>query len=250
VFDLRIDSGTFLITDMYTTRGGERLSQMVQRSFSNSLFGSSRKQWKVLEFSRLVALGKNDEALRAFAKLGSKARRRKEVLYQRLSAAWNIGRKAVEAAARDIVRYVPDNEPSRALHMFYVYSATEQLEKAMACLDLLEKWTDDDPFLDVERAQTLLRAGKTDRARISAKRAIDREPELIHGYLLHIEATLRARKHAATAAMLKEMEKHHEIPLQAISELDGFDVFRISDVGRTWYDAYRARKAAGKPGKR
>jgi hypothetical protein len=207
------------IADVYIHLSAEWMSESLRRGYLSLLakepgalakaLGAENEYAKHLprisEFSKLAREGKHAEALKAWAELPAEVRKEKSVLVVRCTAALQVGGEEALRALEDLKAAVPGDPCISVLSIGPLTDAGKDAE-ALRAVDDLDRAVGGDPFLHVVRSWIHSGAGRGDRARESARKAVEGEKGLAIAYWTLINLSLREKKFAETAKALSELE--------------------------------------------
>lgn len=167
--------------------------------------------------------------LEIFDQLPASLKKEKAYELARIRAVWKLNDDARYVAAIDEFRANHPDDPAVDLCAIISYTFKKSYEKALECLDRLDKAVGGDPYLDALRGQTYLLMDQPEEARTAAGRSIRAEPELMLGYQVLVAATLRTKDYDATLDALRRLRtRAGRLSLDAFSKLPGFEEFARS----------------------
>lgn len=160
-FTLRNDSGQVKIGDFYIYVSGEHISTMIERIVEMGLPGTVdspgspdiaalEDAQKLQLIEELTARGEFEEAYRQSELLPEKFRTDKSVRLMKISIAQQLDDNRYNEALEEFKSSYPD-DPSLNLILVDAYLMDEQLDKAMECIDKLDKDVKD-PYLECTEA--------------------------------------------------------------------------------------------------
>src|SRR5690606_24372100 len=132
---------------------------------------------KIIEAQRLAAGGRGHDALHLLDQLPENLRKERFVMLQRVAMAQGAGREELLGEVEALAAAYPD-DPTTQVHLIDGYVLKGEPERALEAVDRIEAGVLPDPYLDVIRANVLGATGEWGDARVAAKRAIEREPDL------------------------------------------------------------------------
>jgi predicted Zn-dependent protease len=116
-------------------------------------------------------------------------------------------------------------------------------EKAFAAIDALPITIANDPFLDVLRAEILVKARRFDEAKTAAEAASEAEPSLIDAYWIQVRISLEQDQFGETLKLLKTIDQTGAVTWDATLPTPPYSEFRGSPEYRDWLDYLEQKKS-------
>jgi len=245
--------GELRIADIYVFLTAEWLSENLRRSYLSVLAAEpgalekalggeneyAKSMPRIQELSKLAREGKHEEVLKGWDGLPAAAKKDKSLLVLRCTSAARVGAEEALRALEDLRKAVPGDPCIPILSIGPLTDAGKHAE-ALRAVDDLDRDLGGDPFLHVLRSWIHSAAGDAERARASARKAIEGDRTLAIAYWTAVNLSLEARRFGETANLLSELEKNAGI---RVDELRGeqFAEFLKSPEHEAW------RKGKGKP---
>lgn len=249
--DFRFDErdGAYVADDVYVFTNGAWLSETARRaaiplaahenrSLVDRLTGRESAYVQHLPtLQRTLELngsGRHDEALEQFMTFPEDLRNDRNFLMIRMSIASSIGGDAYTEALGAIATQFGD-DPTMALVLLDHYVLGEDFEAAHGALDSLDERVGGDPYLDVLRSGIWFSAGDSERARATARSALERDASLLDARWSLIGIELAAQNHEATAQALDEIVEAGVV-LEGLEGIPEYAAFVGSDAGKEWLE--------------
>jgi hypothetical protein len=247
-FLLRDEDGNVRACDVYIYLAGEKLTDTLRRaaiplalqlskSFLQRMTTTESAFIKHIDefaaMSKAVQQQRGDEALRIFADLPRSLQKDKTVLLLRHQAASYVGEKETFKAVDDLLQYLPNDVCLDFLLIDYYFLRAEH-DKALACIDRLDKAVGGDAFLDSRRADLTYAKRDVPAAYKLAEKAIAGAPALIDVYWELLGIATLERDHPRTLDALERIETNFETDLSGVHEDPTYAEFRSSPQGQEW----------------
>jgi tetratricopeptide (TPR) repeat protein len=247
------------VVDIYIFLAGEHFSAIVRRgalpalaeakkSFLGKMLGSESDFMANLDdiqkMQALAAQGKHKEALAECLKLPASLQKDRNILVQRVTYAAKVGATAYNAAVADYRKWHPES-PALQLMLLDYHFYRKEFDEALACIDGLDKTVGGDSYLDFMRANLHYSAGRTEEARATALKAVEREPTLIQPYWSLLTLSVEAKDFAETARLLTIVEEGFPVRFDALEEAEPYAEFVKSPEYEKWLAARAAREKEG-----
>ena len=149
-----------------------------------------------------------EEGLRYYEKLPASWRVKRNVLEARLHAARHAGDDAYATALAAIVEHHPGDEGAM-IKQFELGMVREHYEEARRAVDRLDKALGGDPYLDLKRAEILVRTGKEPQAQALTSAFMKKDRSLADAYIVLAECAVargefqEAVRHYGRAAAMR-----------------------------------------------
>ena len=247
--DLLLERGDRLqIVDVFVHSNGEWISQLVRRGFLPvaARFGGGTKDENqdadtlyldnvqtILTMIQHYREGRYEEALDVFHSLPAELKTNRNILMQRFAIAVKVGGKPYDAAMADLKTAFPD-DPSLGLVLIDYHFNRGEYEKSLEIIDRLDRQLGGDPYLDFFRANVFYVAGRLDKAKKAARRAIKAEPTLEDPYWTLVTISLDEKQFTETARLLTEIETALGLLLGDLGGVPEYEEFVRSDVYAAW----------------
>ncbi|MBI3097530.1 MAG: hypothetical protein HYY93_04685 [Planctomycetes bacterium] len=246
----RSPEGKVRIIDTYIYLTAETLSQTFRRSWLpvaaeanrgaiDKLLGSESEYIKhvdeIVRMSELKQKGEDRAAMEVYAKLPASLKPEKSVQIIRLSCAMRIGGKDYEGAIEDFRKFHP-KDPALDLILIDGHVMAGKHAEAVADIDRLDRNVGGDPYLDVLRASIWMEGKDLDKARDSAKRATEKDPESLQAWLVRLSIALSRKDHADTASFLSKIEEDFGIEWKDLTEVPEYADFVKSPEYEKWME--------------
>jgi predicted Zn-dependent protease len=112
----------------------------------------------------------------------------------------------------------------------------------LAAVDELEK-TVTDPYLAVVKAAMLIKAGKSEDAKVEMNRALSAMPDSLHVRISAVSADLLAGDFEGAIPQLERFDKDFPEYLDKyLKYTDGYSAFKKSEAGKAWLDQRKTSK--------
>ncbi len=160
--------------------------------------------------------GRHAEALAIYAGLPKSVRDEKFVLIPRLQAAQNVGEKEYLAAVDDFEKAHPKDPVLVQISIDGLF-LRKKYDEAIQAVDRLDEAVGGDPYLNVYRGNAHWAAGRKDKAKEAADKAIKDEPTLKEAYWARMEFALPEREHRVVADLLTVLETKLGVELGDLS---------------------------------
>jgi tetratricopeptide (TPR) repeat protein len=254
----RDNGGRIRAADVFVYATGEFLSESFRRGLLPWIADRSRtigdkliagEQDYIRDYPRLrhanelLNQGKACEALATYKSLRPETCKQKQVLLARLVAAQACDDREYAAVVADIQKYYPD-DPCVELASVDAFMLRGELPGAMKAIDRLDKSIGGDPYLDSMRAGIREAQGDLEGAQRYARRAIEREPSLLQGYLALLGCSLKLEKYDETVTHLKEIDQKFHVPFKDLGQIPKYAGFVQSPQYAEWLDYLEAKKKA------
>jgi tetratricopeptide (TPR) repeat protein len=202
--------------DIYGFASGELLSQTMRRMYlpmaaeaSKSLLAKLtqsesdfvKHRSKLVELSTADADGRSARVLEIYATLPPSLQKDKTFLLARMKAAAEVSEKEY-ADTLDAFRDYYPADPCLDILLIDHYFLRKQFDRALACIDTLDKAVGGDPYLNVMRANVYLEKKDFAKARECAQKAVAAEENLQPAYWALITASLGTKDFAETSRLL------------------------------------------------
>jgi tetratricopeptide (TPR) repeat protein len=210
----RRPNGGVQAVDLYIFATGERITEKQRRFFLSSvpergavtnLPGGDSEFFKNFpKIKKMTQLAKDKEyhkALSAYDQLPVSLKKDKNILLIRLAIAQNVGGQEYYSAIEDFLKNYPD-DPCADLLAIDLYISKEDYAKALEYIDRLDRSVGGDPYLNVMRANQLIKNNNWIEARKVIQKAIDEEPALDWVYKVLVEISLHDKKFDETVDLL------------------------------------------------
>jgi hypothetical protein len=244
-FLTRKEDGTVAASDIHILMSDERMSKTLERTWrmAADAFAKPKPGAKtddlaklaaaMTEFSGLVSRGKNREALQKYQKLPEALQRDKNMLLLRFKAAQDLDETGeYEAAIDDYRKYHPKDS---ALDLLLIDSHVvhERYADALKSVELVNRNTGGDPYLDVLRATMLIKLQRFPEAREAIAKAVKAEPDLIDASFTSLDLALAEKKFDEVVGLLKKLEAEG-YRFENLPEAAGFEEFVASPQYAEW----------------
>jgi len=254
---MRLDkAGKVRGVDMYNHQNGEWVSSGLRRTFLQYVRDQRRSAWEKMiqgkedwvqvslgeeKMIELLRAGSPEKALEEYAALPEAVRKQKECMAIRIRIAMQIDDKKVEEAVREYLALYPD-DPSATLVSLAGHTAAGRYAEALTSVDALDRAVGGDPYLDVVRADLLVKANEPGRARQVVLAAVEKNPDWQDAYLLLLLLELDAKRFKEVAGLLTTLHERFGWDPGSIEEAPDFAEFVKSPEYRAWQ---AARKKGG-----
>ncbi|AMV36146.1 tetratricopeptide repeat protein [Planctomyces sp. SH-PL62] len=248
ILDRRPD-GRIRAVDHYSLAVGEPTSQVIRRLYQagvaqanrgllDRLMGKEQPLIKHMDDTvRMAAAnreGRSQEVLTIYDALPEELKNEKIFQVGRFNAAQKIGDEAKYLEViQDFARRFP-GDPACDLLLLDGYVLMNQPEKALECVDRLEKVLGKDAYLKVLRGGVLTLLKRPDDAIAAYRAAIAEEPDLWPAYDALLVVTLEQKQFEELAKLLDSLESQFEEDAFDLLNLDGFTEFFDSPEGKAW----------------
>jgi hypothetical protein len=235
------------IADIHVHLSGEMLSQSIRRlvlpavAAENAgilarLSGAESEYMKHIEkmkeINTLSKAEKYQEAMALFASLPEAMQKDKTVLLSKLVVAQNVSDTEYSKVIQDLERYFPNDTSRdfRALDLLIIQGKHEELLKTVdRLLQMLQ-----DPYLNTLKVDTLLTLNRIEDARKAISEARAATPDRIDVYWVEVSMQLKAKDHAATAALLDEIGEKFGMTFNDLATVPEYAEFAASEIGKEW----------------
>ena len=236
--------GTGRVIDTYVLLTGDTLASVMGSTLERNASalmpgGSLPRELRLLEEMQ-ASLAEEDpaSAIKAYNSAPQRVRENTVVLLTRLRAATALPESrerdaAIAEATDDLRRVLGEDSPAAALMSVDAYLAAGRSDDAMAAVDLINRWTGGDPYLDVLRANILLGQGEVEIARVVAEAAV-RATDLPGAHATLLDIALAQRDHDTTLRQLRTLRDRFGWTFTDIRSAAGFEEFVKSPQFGTW----------------
>lgn len=237
--------------DVYVFLSAELMSKTIRRAYLPLAAHESRgivakltgqEQEFVKHLPQLMAMsdhlkeGRFREVLDTYRQLPHGLKIDKNFLLVRFQAAPNLGDEEYTAVIEDFRKYHPD-DPCLDILSIDTSILKKDYAKALASIDRLDKAVGGDPYLDTRRADVYLEDQKPDAAKQAARRAIEREPNLIDAYWSLVAISLKEREFAETLELLNILGEKFDIVIEDLDTIPDYAGFVESPHYQQWLKA-------------
>lgn len=243
------------ISDDYIFITAERLSDTMRRvaipflqskkeSVLDRMFGDTpdlvkyASQWESM--ASLMQHGQYQEALDTYAQLPDSLKREKFLLVQRLQAAQRVSDKEYLDTITYWRQTYPD-DPALDLMAIDYYTLLKQYDKALECIDRVDKAIGGDPWMEFQRGVMYSLKNDEPNAVKHTKHAFEQEPDLVITGLFTVLLMEQSGEYAAAVNMLEEMHEKGKYPVTGLDRgLRGNPKFAAlvqSDEYKKWFYA-------------
>lgn len=191
---------------------------------------------EIAKAQQLAAAGKPADALAVLNGLPTTLRNDRFVMAQRITIAGRTGDQQAYLAAIDELAARHPRERVTLLNLLDAYAMRGRFIDAITVVGQIEAIVAPDPYLDVLRSNLLASANLPIDAATAARRAIEREPDLIDAHWALVAATLKQPAYPDTTRAL--MTLHRLFGVQP--SLDGMPEY-AGYVASTEYAALKAQ---------
>jgi tetratricopeptide (TPR) repeat protein len=212
--------GGISINDMYVYMTAEKLSDTTRRliiplvqeknkSLLDRAFGETPDlikygpQWQNLIY--LVQKGRYQEALDVYDQLPETLKQQKFILVQELRAAQNVNQADYLATLR-LWRKTYPNDASLDLLSIDYFLLLKQYDRALECVERLDKALGGDPYQDFNRAAIYSLLKDETNAEKFAVQAFTREPDLSRAGIFAVNLMRDRHDYSACVQMLERMQ--------------------------------------------
>lgn len=235
-----VDIYIFLSAELLSVswrRGFLPLAAEASKSFLARLTSSESEYIKNIEklpaMTRALRSGQHHQALEVYNKMPESMQRDKNILILKIQATSMIGCDEHMATLEDFRRFHPDDACIDMMSID-VHTYNEDFDKALACLDRLERSVGGDPYLNVLRASTLLLQGKDAEAKKLAGKAIEEEETLLDAYWALITVSLRQNSYDETLALMNDVESNFDVEFYDLETIPDYAGFIESPQYQQW----------------
>jgi tetratricopeptide (TPR) repeat protein len=243
--------GALKIVDIYPALAGENVSATLRRSllpvlveenksFLGKLLGSESdfiaNLPSIKKMQDLARQGRHKEALAACLALPASLQKDRSILAQRVTYATKVDSTAYNAAVADYKKWHPKS-PALQMMLIDYYFNRKEFDKALECVDALDKSVGGDSYQDFMRANLHYAAGKPAEARVAALRSVEREPTLIQPYWTLLTLALEAKDFAEIARLLTLVEARFPLRFDALEQVEEYAEFVKSPEYAKWLAA-------------
>ncbi len=127
------------------------------------------------------------------------------------------------------------------------YFLHKDYDAAMKCVDRVDESLGGDPYLDTLRANVCEMRGDHKEALRLCRRAIEREPSLLHAHWALVTFLLSDKDYPGVLAHLKEMDRRFSLSFDDLSEVPAYAGFVKSPQYKKWLAYLDAKKSAPAP---
>lgn len=248
------------IADIYVHLSGEELSQTIRRlvlpavaeqnaGIMARLTGAESEFLKnvtaMQKINELQQTQQFQQAFNLFATLPAELQKDKTVLLTKLMVAQQIGETEYTNAIRDLERYFP-NDSARDFRAIDLLAVQGQHEELIRTVDRL-MGTIQDPYLNTLKVDALLAMNRPEDARKAIAEARASAPNRIDVYWIEVSVSLRLKDHAATAALLDEIEKKFGVEFNDITTIPDYADFAASEIGKEWMTRQAGEQTPAEP---
>lgn len=200
---------------------------------------------KITEVQEKLKAGDPTGAMGIIEAMPPEVRETKMVLAIRLQVAQKLSNEQYLEVMNEWERVFP-GDPALALIGIDAAYLRQDYARAVDCLDALEQQLGTDPYLEFLKANTEYRAGRVEACRTAARAALALDPRMARVYDVLLQVELDAKNHAATAALLDEVEAAFPgADMEAnIADIDAYAEFHASPEHARWLEAREGRSVA------
>lgn len=261
----RTSEGTIVWVDAYVFSAGEKMSRTFRRLFLPQLAKAAEVPLadliddgdppadhleSLLEMSRSIQAGRNQEAIDTFRKLPEEARQQKSVMLGCLSAAakllsQNPGNAVAAERFEEFRKAFGENwedDPSFLLMNIDDCIAREDFDTATKIIGKLQAFGGADPFLSFYRASVLMAQGKFRQALPHAEGARESEPEIEETWWAVNNLQLALKNFRGVAETLDALAEQFDYTFDLASDPD-YTEFLDSPEGKAWAEKHSSVQA-------
>jgi hypothetical protein len=247
--------GRVRFTDMYIYMSCELISQTFRRGFIQVAANLNRgiltklAGWenefvenlpKIQQITAAVNEGRSQDALVRLKELPLELQKDKTVLLIRVRAAQQVNDTEYAAAIDDFRRYHPGDAAVDFLSIDG-FTLKDQFDKALGCIDRLDKALGGDPYLNVLRSGMHMNLKDLPAAHQDAEKAIAEEPTLQDGYWTLVTVTLLEQKFDETVKTLNALADKFHLAFKDLTTAPSFAEFVKSPQYREWLESREAK---------
>lgn len=242
--------------DIYNYYGAEWTSASIRRMFLAAAAGVSdapgdqkfaqqndyvRHAPKLVAMRRHFDAGEFDLCLKVYNNLPESLKKEKSILFARLAAVISSGDNEQYLKVLKEAREILPNDPAFDLISIDAHTLNKEYDKAIACIDSVDRAVGGDPSLNVMRCGIRIAQAKYNDARTLAEKAITEEPDLYDAHYALVTVSLKERKFQEVASRLTDLEIEFEADLSEIESDPEYAEFIQSPEYAAWL---KARKDA------
>ncbi len=240
--------GDCRISDVHVATTGEWMSQTLRRPYllmlaeeqkgliEKLLLGEGdflRSAPRIREAQRLFLSGDAAGSLRILRALPEALRKERFILNQEVAVAARLGSQEMEETLAVFEKAHP-GDPALEFLLLDRYVDRKEHDRALVCVDRLDKAVGGDPHLDFLRANICYAAGRFEEAKAHARRAIEGEPTLGGPYWTLVTVSLDQKDYPETARLLTLVQEKLGVGLQDLHGVEAYAGFVESEAYREW----------------
>lgn len=259
----RRPDGKVRAVDLYIFLSAEKLSQTLRRVYLpvaadlsrnvlaklTGISGDERvyveNLTKVDQMSTLIRENKFAEAQQIYDGFPPVMKKDKNVLLMRLQALQHGDEAAYGEAIGEFRKNYPNDPCVNILSIDY-FLVKKQYDRALDCIDRVDKSVGGDPYMNVLRANLLVAAARFDDAKRACQKAIDGDPTLLQAYTSMLGIAVQRDDHPLTLAMLKELRDRFEVQFNNLETIDLYSRFVKSPQYKEWLELQPKGTGPGK----
>lgn len=242
------------VVDIYPYSAGENISVTLRRAYlpfsandanmpedldgNESLYIKHAGEYS--RFADLVAAGEAEKAMEIYQKLPTELQDDKNGLLLRLRATQQLGDEQYGEALSAIRQLYP-NDPSSDLLSIDSYLIAKNFEKAIECINRLDKRVDGDPYLDIQRSAIKVMQQDWPEAKRFARQALENPGTQLQAYWTLVTISLGEEDHAETLKLLMQMDGKFEMSWADLSDVAEYAEFIKSPQYEEWLAFLRAK---------
>ncbi len=241
-------SGKVLAINLYAFASGEMVSQSTRRmflaaaahdsrSFLQKLVKSDKEYIKHIDkygqMMQCVQTGKCKQALAIYDKLPESIREEKTAMWAYLMAAQQVDEKRYLQAIGAFRKAYP-NDACLDMVLIDHYLLQGKYDRALKCIEALDKAVGGDPYLNVMRANIYVERKDLANARRLAEQTIEEAPDIVDGYWVLINVTLAERNFGDTAKWLTKIGEEFAIEFEDLTTIPEYAEFVKSPEYQKW----------------
>jgi tetratricopeptide (TPR) repeat protein len=250
---VRHGDGKTRIDDVYNFAEGASFSEIMQRGLAlgsdkaattpkaagtESESEGAQLGTSNMEMRKLINEGQYQAALDYFQRLPETLQKEKRLLHARIDAAKHLKGKPYDDAVRAYRQQFPV-ETTTDLILLDAYYEHKMFDRALACIDRIDRAIGGDPYLDALRSGLNRMKGDLDAAKSCAQKAIAAEPDLRQPYFALIQVSLAEKDFTETSRLLTLVQEKFPDHMPSVKTNPVYAGYVKSRQYREWLKAQK-----------
>ncbi|MBN1909246.1 MAG: hypothetical protein JW818_05875 [Pirellulales bacterium] len=250
-------NGNVRAIDLFSHNVGESSAKSIRRGFlivaaeaSKSVLARLTQEehdyvkhsQDILAMGLAIRDGQYQQVLAIYSRLPALLQKDKTVLLFRMNAASQLGDEQQHFnAIVDLKRFHP-NDPCMAMVSLDFYILRKEYDKALACVDQLDKAVGGDPYLNIMRAYIHSAKGDAKNAKRLAEEAVKEGPTLIDGHWMLVNLSLAEKDFDELTRLLIDYEQRFQADLTDVLKTPEYADYVKSAQYQQWLRRHEPKK--------